>query len=229
MKVFISYAFNEKNKWVEELVFPLVRSLGYRVETGQRLEGEVLVEGVDARLRGCTGCIAFTTRRTKRPNKTYETHPWVINELTKARTLNFQTIEVREEGVKIGDDAEAYVRLEYREAERERMLVDLVQKLASWKTQRVRIQLLPPDKAEKKFMSSVVKPGVKCTYEIHREGCVIGQGEAKLLPITGSCFIEIEIPADDVLVQISIRREPQNVVAWASSYTGLLAIPVQLH
>jgi hypothetical protein len=51
MKVFVSYAFNDANKWVEDLVIPLAKALGFEVVTGQRLEGEPLIDGVDDRLR----------------------------------------------------------------------------------------------------------------------------------------------------------------------------------
>ena len=229
MKIFVSYAFNDANKWIEDLVVPLIKALGYEVVTGQRLEGEVLIDGVDARLRGCTGCVAFSTRRDQRANGSYETHPWVMSELTKARALGFKTIEVREDGVTIGNDADAYVRLKYREAERDRMLIRLAENLAAWKTRRVRLRLDPPEAELQDFMRCAARSVLTCTYELQQEDEEIGRGEAKIVRQTGACFVEIEVPATDVLVRISLKKEADNNIAWASFPEGLMAIPIKLH
>lgn len=229
MKVFVSYAFNDANKWVEEFIIPLVTALGFDIVSGRHMDGDPLVNTVDDRLRGCVGCIAFTTRRKKRGDGSYETHPWVVNELTTARALGQKAVEVREKSVKIGDVNDAYVHLNYVEGERDRMLVDLVRTLASWKSQRIRVQLIPPSAAEGEFIRCVVRRGVKCIYEIQKEGLAISQGEVNIMPLTGGCFVDIDIPSGDVLVQIYIKKHAENTIAWASSYTGLLAIPVQLH
>lgn len=228
MKIFVSYAFNDADRWIEELVFPLINALGYEVVTGQKMEGEVLIEGVDQRLRNCAGCVAFSTRRRRREDNTYETHPWVMTEMTKARTVNLKTVEIREEGVTIGNENDAYVRIAYRASERDRMLIKLAQTLASWNRQLVRARLDPPKGAEDEFMRSVLRSGVRCTYDIQKDGQDIGRGEAKMLPITGACFIDIEIPTTDVLVQISINRQSDNAIAWKSSFIGLSGIPIQL-
>jgi hypothetical protein len=229
MKVFVSYAFNAANKWIEEFVVPLVTALGFEVVSGRHMDGDPLVSTVDGRLRGCVGCIAFTTRRNQRADDSFETHPWVVNELTTARALGQKAVEVREKSVRIGDASDAYVHLNYVEGERDRMLVELVEVLASWKSQRVRVQLIPPSAAEGEFIRCVVRRGVKCTYEIQKEGIAVSQGEVTIMPLTGGCFVDIDIPSGDVLVQISIKKDAENTIAWASSYTGLLAIPVQLH
>lgn len=227
MKAFVSYAFNDANKWVAELVIPLAKALGFEVVTGQQIEGEVLIDAVDARLRGCAGCLAFTTRRNKRGDGTYETHPWVINELTKARTLGFKTVEVREDGVKIGDEHEAYVRLKYTEAQRDRMLIELANVLATWIIKPVRVQLLPPPDTKREFTGQVVKGDVKCSYSLQSRGQQVGKGEAIIQPFQAGFFIDIEIPREDVIVKLEVKKTKKNG-AWMSLGDGLLAIPVQL-
>lgn len=229
MKVFVSYAFNDANKWVEEFVIPLVTALGFEVVSGRHMDGDPLVDTIDDRQRACVGCIAFTTRRTRRMDGSYETHPWVLHELIVARTLGQKAVEIREADVRIGDANDDYVHINYVTGERDRMLVDLVRVLSLWKSNRIRIQLVPPSAAESEFLKCVVKRGVKCTYEIQKEGLPIREGEVKIMPLTGGCFVDIDIPSDDVLVQISVQKVTENTIAWASSYTGLLAIPVQLH
>ena len=228
MKVFVSYAFNDVNKWVEELVIPLVQTLGFEVVTGRHMEGEPLINGVDMRLRECAGCISFTTRRNQREDGTYETHPWVISEMHTARALQLKTVEVREEGVKIGDDSDAYVRLNYNERARDRLLIELAVALARWIIRPVRVQLCPPEDAETIFTRQVVRGGVKCTYSLQSGGRVVGGGEAIIQPQVSGFFVDIEIPRNDVIVQLEVKKE-NNSGAWMSLGDGLSAVPVQLY
>lgn len=228
MKVFVSYAFNDTNKWVEDLVIPLAKALGFEVVTGQRLEGEPLINGVDERLRSCTGCVAFTTRRNKREDGTWETHPWVVSEMTRARALHFKTVEVREDGVKIGDEAEAYVRLKYVPAERDRMLIDLAGVLATWIVKPVRVQLVPPADSQQDFIRRVIRGDAKCGYRLQNGGQEIKSGEALIQPYNGGFFIDIEMPPKEAIVTLEVKKANGND-GWMSLGDGLIAIPVQLH
>jgi hypothetical protein len=229
MKVFVSYAFNGANKWIEDLAIPLAKALGFEVVTGQRIEGQPLAEAVDKRLRDCTGCVAFTTRRGARVDGSYETHPWVISEMQTARALGFKTVEVREDGVKIGDDSEAYVRLRYKDGARDKLLIDLADVLARWIIRPVRVQLLPPTNAQRKFIVHVLGGGNKCSYQLLSGGRTIATGEAVIQPNQfGGFFVDIEVPREEVLVQLEIKRS-NNSGAWKSLGNGLNAIPVQLY
>src|ERR1700724_4464839 len=101
MNLFVSYAFNEDNRWIEELAIPLIRALVFEVVNGRRMEGEIIVHGADQRIRECRGCIGFTTRREPRPNGKFGTHQWVLDELAAARTLKLTVVEVREDTVEV--------------------------------------------------------------------------------------------------------------------------------
>jgi hypothetical protein len=228
MRLFVSYAFNEANKWVEELIIPLAKSLGFEIVTGQRLEGEVLAEAVDARIRSCVGCVAFTTRRSPRADGSYETHPWVISEMTQARALKFKTVEVREVGVRIGDNAEAYAHVTYKEGQRDRMLIDLAGILASWVVRPVRIQLIPPQDRVNEFTGRVIRGDATCTFKLTSGNQPIKSGEATIQPIRGGFFVDIESPPKDAIVTLEVTK-PNNNGAWMSFGDGLIAIPVQLY
>jgi hypothetical protein len=230
MKVFVSYAFNHANKWIEEFAIPLITALGFEVVTGRHMDGDPLVNTINDRQRGCSGCIAFTTRRARRKDGSYETHPWVLHELTTARALGQKAVEIREAKVRVGDGNEASVHINYVPGERDQMLVDLVRVLALWKSNRIRIQLVPPDADFREFRMSVARRKVKCAYEIQKVGKEeIAKGEARIIPEGDGCFVDIDIPSADVLIQIFIMSEADNTIAWASAYTGLLSIPVILH
>jgi hypothetical protein len=64
LNVFVSYAFNEGNLWIEELAIPLIRALGFGVVTGRRMEGEIIVDSINERMAQCRGG-APAYRRTK--------------------------------------------------------------------------------------------------------------------------------------------------------------------
>jgi hypothetical protein len=229
MKVFISYAFNEANNWVEDLVIPLAAALGFHVVTGQRIAGKPLEKAIDDLLRGCAGCISFTTRRNPREDGSYESHPWVVNELHIARALQLRTVEVREEGVVIGDGSEAYAQLRYKEDKRDRLLIELAKVLASWIVRSVRVQLIPPDDSARDFRRQVLGGEVKCTYYLQFDGNVIGSGESKILAYKAGYFVDVQVPnEEDVLIQLQVKKA-DNIGAWKSLGDGLVAIPVELH
>jgi hypothetical protein len=101
MNLFVSYAFNDDNRWIEELAIPLIRAFGFDVLTGRHMEGDIIVESVDARMRECRGCIGFTTRRDPLADGKFSTHQWVLDELAVARALKLTVVEVREDGVQV--------------------------------------------------------------------------------------------------------------------------------
>jgi hypothetical protein len=42
MRLFIGYGYNDRDKWIEELVFPLAEALGCEVVRGKVMYGETL-------------------------------------------------------------------------------------------------------------------------------------------------------------------------------------------
>jgi hypothetical protein len=228
MKVFISYAFNEANKWVEDYVMPLAKALDFEIVTGQKIEGQPLIDAIDDRIRSCAGCVAFATRRNARADGTFETHPWVVNELTRARTLQFKTVEIREKGVTIGDDSEAYVRINYEEGKRDRMLIDLAGVLSTWVVRPVRVQLLPPEAMKNEFIGLAIKGDVSCRYRLLHGGQQIKAGQALIQPYQGGFFVDIEKPPKDTIVAIEVAKA-NGAGSWMSFGDGLIAVPVQLY
>jgi len=59
MKLFIGYGYNARDQWIEDWVFPLVRSLDFEVESGKPIEGEHLRDAVRARVETPRAAICF--------------------------------------------------------------------------------------------------------------------------------------------------------------------------
>jgi hypothetical protein len=226
MNLFVSYAFNEENRWIEELAIPLIKSLGFFVVTGRRLEGDIIAEGVDARMRECRGCVGFTTRRTPRPEGDFFTHQWVLDELSIARALKLNVVEVREENVHVEGMNDSFAQLRYARAARDLLLVQLADVLARWPVRRVQIQLLPPNGGAREFTTHILRGEAQCAYRVQSNGRTIASGLAPIEPIRGGFFAEIEVPREEVLVQLEIRKASNG--SWKSFGDGVKAVPIQL-
>ncbi len=135
MRIFVAYGFNDRDRWIPELVIPILKSLGAEVVTGEQLEGQVITAGVRARINESDALIGFLTRRGEADAEgVYRTHDWVKQELGAAvgRDLPY-VLEVREtridaQGGMLAD--RQYVT--YDESQRDRFLVRLVEVISSW-------------------------------------------------------------------------------------------------
>src|SRR5262245_59535417 len=126
MRLFVSYGFNDRDRWVEELVFPLLRATGCDVVHGKTEYGNGLAHSIRDTILDCDALIGFATRRELVGNR-WSTHRWVIEELATAFG-RLPVIEVRENGVDpqpgmlIGHHL-----ISYEETHRDRCLVDIAQ------------------------------------------------------------------------------------------------------
>ncbi len=228
MNLFVSYAFNDENRWIEELAIPLIKALGFEVVTGRRMEGGIIVQEVLERMRLCRGCIAFTTRRgAADADGMYGTHQWVLDELSTARGIKIPTVEVREDVVKVEGAAESYVQLRYASNARDKLLVELAQTLAKWPTRVVRVRIQPPQDAAQKFLKLVLRGGVECRYQVQSGGKVVANGVATIEPVTAGFFVDLEVPNGDVIVQLEIKGDA--TVVWRSIGSSLGAVPIEVY
>jgi hypothetical protein len=63
MRIFVGYGYNERDRWVEDYVFPLVVAFGCEVLHGKSVYGAALTDEVMKALRTSDAVIGFTTRR----------------------------------------------------------------------------------------------------------------------------------------------------------------------
>jgi hypothetical protein len=177
MKIFVVYGYNERDRWIEESVFPLIAAFESRVVHGKDLHGEILSEEIRRRIQACHALIAFCTRRDSISDKKWTTHRWVTDELAFASQIGKSVAEVRELGVdEQGGIAGDRARIEYDSANRFGTLIQLTSTLARWHRQYKRIHLLPllqivrdggvaeigPDW----LRSQARHPGFRCRYRV---------------------------------------------------------------
>jgi hypothetical protein len=63
MRIFVGYGFNERDRCVEDLVFPLIRAFGDSVDDGKEVQGQRITDAVIRKIEQSDACIAFVTRR----------------------------------------------------------------------------------------------------------------------------------------------------------------------
>lgn len=226
MKIFVAYGYNDRDKWIEEMVFPIIRSFGAEVETGEDAFDGSIPDSVKRKIQYSDALMAFTTRRTTQDNVVWQTHRWVIEELAAAAALGKKTVEVRETDVEQqGGLTQANYRITYDENERDKCLVEIVKAIGKWQSSNlVRVQLLP-EGIRGDLQPLLSNQGLSCQYVVRRGSFVGNEVPATIERITGGLFIDVPQLGSDSLIQISIRYGDQE---WSSDYESLNSYGIHL-
>jgi hypothetical protein len=227
VRIFVAYGYNQRDKWVEDMVFPIITAFGSEVVTGgETYEGPNIPENVLTDIRFSDALIGFTTRRVAQDELSSQTHRWVISELSSARALRRRVVEVRERGVDPQDDLlQDLQRIVYDEQARDQCLIEIVKAVGSWHRRgNVRIQLLPQAFTDD-LRPRINEPGLSCQYTVR-----IGNYEeepriARIMPIKGGMFIDAADVPRDALIQIKVQYGNQS---WSSDYESIDAYGIYL-
>ena len=142
MRIFVAFAFRKEDRWISELVFPLITAFGHTVVTGEDLAGagQGITDEVKDRIHSCDALIGFTTRRVDEITEQTEvagrwpTHRWVQDELLYASASSkIPVVEVREAGVR--DESgmlEDLQRINYEATARDSCLVNIAKVVGWW-------------------------------------------------------------------------------------------------
>jgi hypothetical protein len=225
LKVFVGYGYSERDRWIPELVFPLVRAFGCEVVTGEDMQGQPLSPEVQRRVESSDGMIAFRTRREGPDNQgVYSSHRWVDNELTLAIGNGARVVEIREDGVDPqGGLAGDRQRIEYKESEREKLLVELAKTVGGWVRVSM-LQLLPQPFVEE-IRPLLGSPGFRCSYTLLDGGRESAARETPVRPIKGGLFIWADGISPESLIQVTIEG---NGKRWTSDYEALDSVGINL-
>jgi hypothetical protein len=226
MKIFVAYGYNDRDRWIETLVFPIIRAFGDEVVTGEELQGDQITDAVRRKIQGSDALVAFVTRRDEISSGRWTTHRWVTDELAHALALGRPVVEVREAGVDdqggIGGDRQ---RIVYDESQRDRCLVELVKTLGRWHQARdVQLKLLPETFAQAVF-PLLRNPRLRCTYRLLVDGEETEDFPTRILPITGGLFIRVRGVPPEALLQVHVECEGRS---WTSSYESTDALSIAM-
>jgi hypothetical protein len=228
MNIFICFGYNNDDKWIKELVFPLVDSFDATILTGEDLHGEVLSAGVTDRIKKSDGVLAFLTRRDALANGRFTSHRWVYDELTTSIANNIPAVEIREKMV----DAQGGLpgdrqRVEFDLDDKAKLMVELAKLLSAWRRslKARRLFLLPKDIIQE-ARPHINKETLKCTYQF-----MTGSKESPLYegkPFKfgqGLCVDIYKVPSEEALVQVTIKG-PQ--FEWSSDYESVQLLSINL-
>jgi hypothetical protein len=227
LKIFVGFGYNERDRWVPELVFPLIRAFGCEVVTGEELQGQQITDEVRRRVEGSDALIAFRTRRgDPDAGGVYRTHRWVEDELALAIGARLRVAEVREEGV---DDQGGLAGdrqwISYSEEERDKLLVELATVVGGWaRTVDVTLQLLPPEFVDE-IRPLLRAPGFRCMYTLLEGSRESDPQQTPVRPIKGGLFIQAAGLSPQSLIQVSIEG---NGKRWSSDYEAPDSIGINL-
>jgi hypothetical protein len=220
MKIFVAYGYNERDKWVPSLVFPIIKAFGDEVITGEELQGEQITDSVIKEIEQSDALMAFVTKRQKIDETQWTTHRWVTDEISQALAYKKLVAEIREIGVdEQGGIASDRQRITYNDNERDKCLVDIVRTLGKWHSNdTVKLQLLPEDCVQA-IRPLLRNPGLRCTYKIlNSEGDLSEEIPATVLPVTGGLFVHAKNIPRMSLIQIRVECAGK---LWTSNFENI--------
>jgi hypothetical protein len=227
LKVFVAFGYNDRDRWIPDFIFPLVRAFGGEVLSGEDVQGQQITDEIRRRIETSDGLIALRTRRGDPDSVgTYRTHRWVEDELAYAIAHNVRVVEVREELVDSqGGIAGDRQWITYREGERDRLLIELTKLLGVWsRAVTVNIQLLPPELVEE-IRSQLRAPGFSCTYKLLEGSRESIAQEGQVRPIKGGIFLQTPPLPPQSLIQVCIEAAGKR---WTSDYETLDSVGISL-
>lgn len=226
MKIFVAYGYNERDKWIERMVFPLIKAFGSEVETGEETYEGDIPEAVLKKIRRSDALMGFTTLREPETAGSTLTHRWVIEEIAAAKTLKKKFVEIREKGVDAqGGITLAHQRITYDEKARDECLVKIVQALGVWQsTNLIRVQLLP-EGIRSDLQPLLNDAGLSCSYRVKSGGFTDDDIAAKIEGIKGGLFIDVPQLKPEELIQIKIKHGNRT---WTSDYESLSSYGINL-
>lgn len=228
MNVFVAYGYNERDSWIEDLVFPLIKAFGNNVVTGEQMEGEVLSEGVRERIHVSDAMLAFATRRGDADNNgRYGTHRWVTDELAFALQAKIPAVEIRETEVDDqGGIAGDRQRIEYDAEARDTFLVQLAAVLGRWARGRSRNLRLLPAEIVSRIRPQMLQQGFRCTYSLFKDGRDFPpEIDALLVRREGGLYLMAKDVPPEMLIQIRVQAAGYS---WTSDYIDIDSLSVEL-
>jgi hypothetical protein len=103
MKVFVGFGYNDRDRWIEEQVFPILRGMGFTVVDGKGIHGNILQPEVQSRIEQVDAAVGFFTIREGQGEADFNSHMWVRDEMVFANAKEKPIVPIKEEGVRVPD------------------------------------------------------------------------------------------------------------------------------
>jgi hypothetical protein len=170
MKVFVGFGYNDRDRWIEEQVFPILCGMGFTVLHGKDMHGQILQPEVQSRIEQSDAAIGFFTIREGQSEGEFTSHIWVRDELVHANAKGKPIVPVKEEGAKVPDGLlgnRQYIPL--RQNDRLACVVELVGALGRRNMRRVKLDP-ESDQLRRNLQQWRRTPGFVIQYRTQDEG-----------------------------------------------------------
>jgi hypothetical protein len=209
MRIFVGYGYNDRDAWVKDLVFPLIKALGHDWADGQEIYGEQLSDGVRKEIEECQALLGFTTRREPlQKGNLWTTHQWVKDELLTAQQKGIRFVEIREMDVDPQDGILGNIaRITYNPAERDRCLLEIIKAISRWRGKEKSYELyLMPESFSQTIRPRLRDANLRCVYRVLEADKLDPEPakETPIRPITGGLAIRTAPIPSDALIQVEI-------------------------
>ena len=203
LRIFIGYGYNDRDRWIEDDIFPILKALNIEVLTGKDLYNEVSLQaGVEDRIRQSSGVIGFCTLRAGQEQADYNSHPWVRDELLFAVGAHKDIIHVREDGVKIPEGMlgnRQYVRLD--QSNRLACAAQLIRAISGWNIRR--LQIVPSnEQLAREIHRNRRSPNFVLRYHTRVDGKDSEYREARVEAVDPSFYLDATGVPSGCLIEI---------------------------
>jgi hypothetical protein len=226
--VFLSYSFRPQDRdSVRDLVDDvdhLLASHGIQSVRGRYLGGDPIWPEVQKRIEASDGLIALLTRRDELANNAgYTTHPYVIQELGRARQAKRRAIALVETGIKddqLGAEV-GFERLFWDRANPLPAFISLSETIGLWKREAgriVKVQILPEDLALEVGESA---GKFLCRYRLTTEGTASAWIDREPITEIGGTFLYVGGVGEKDTIQVEIKNDQRRWFAPAQQWVSV--------
>jgi hypothetical protein len=226
MRIFVGFGYNERDRWIEDQVVPILRSVGYTVVDGKDLVGQQLQSGVEQRIEKSDAAIGFFTIRDGQGDADYTSHIWVRDEMLYAKAKNKPMVLVREDGVKLpqglfGDIG--FITLD--QADRLACVAAMLAALGQKQMRRLRLD--PSEELRPKMYGWRNNPGFLVRYRtLSADGYESNFREGRLELVDQGFYLNVaEVPAK---AYVEVEGVLNNAVQFSSGWVSADAVQVKV-
>lgn len=103
MRIFVGFGYNDRDGWIEDQVFPILRCMGFTVVDGKGMHGQVLQPGVEQKIDQSDAAVGFFTLRDGQGDADFNSHIWVRDEMVYAHAKGKPILPIKEDVVRLPD------------------------------------------------------------------------------------------------------------------------------
>ena len=197
-RIFLSFHFDDAGKALADSVERLIRSHGILAVTGERLDGELLSDGVKNRIKECDAVVSLLTERDEgRADR------WVVEERAYADGLGKWIAAVVQEGLEVGGMYQQNERIKFKPDAPQQCFLEISELLGSWKRKSgrfIRIQIEP--QAAAALAAGDENATVRYRFW-ERDRCTDWQ-ETRAVPRAGGVIVYLKGATEEVEVQVEV-------------------------